>query len=151
MKSSANSKLIGRLVFFSVAMLIAGIADADIRVLIKFDATEHRVQQQVHVKSAIPAFAVEQTSQNSTAINPERVSVRWLGADGTTLLTASMQDPRLVHAPLAIAEASPTMVGLDEGAYMVSGPSNSSILQIRLPANSALALDAQTWQFELNP
>lgn len=133
------------------ALLVMTEARADLRVLIKFDAMEHRIHRLVSVESDNPAFATEQSLQNSVAQNPGKVSVMWIGADGSTLLSSSMDDPRLVHTPLTNSDSGPTIVSLNEGAYMVSGPSNSQILEIRLPANSALALDAQVWQFELTP
>lgn len=155
MNAFTNTMLISRAllirwVFILGCLLVSGSVQADLRVLIKFDHAEHRVHRLVEVKSANPAFDLLKPSPENALSDPTKVSVQWLGVDGSTLFSASMNDPRLTHVPLANADASPTLIGLNEGAYMVSGPSDSAILRIRLPANTALALDAQIWQFELN-
>lgn len=140
-----------RIVLTCAAMLLACNAQADVRVLINFDESGHRVHRLVNVENTNPAFATTQPSQSDIEKSQGKVALFWIGANGATLLSASMDDPRLTHTPLTSADTGPTFVRLTEGAYLVSGPSNSTILEIRLPANNALALQAQTWQFKLIP
>ena len=131
--------------------IFAGNAQAELRVLIKFDANEHLVHRLVEVEAINPALAVAQSAQNDIAQNPGKVRVHWLAADGSTLYSESIDDPRLTHAPLSVADSSHTLVSLSSGAYMVSGPRESAVLEVHLPQNNALALEAQIWQFQLNP
>ena len=131
------------------AFFYASAAFAEVRVLIKFDGTDHRLHRLVNLEPVNPALVAEQASQHSMEQNPGKVGVLWMAADGSVLHTNSIDDPRLTHAPHSGA-VSPSVVGLSDGAYMVSGPAGSAVLEIRLPANDALALQAQTWQFDLN-
>lgn len=134
----------------SAAVLFSSTALAELRVLIKFDEAAHRVHRLVEVESTIAELTESQPGLSASEQSVGEVSVLWLDATGAVLRRERMSDPRVTHAPLLTAEASPTFVGVTDGAYMVSGPTGSVILEIQLPANDALALHEQTWQFELN-
>jgi len=150
MKSTGNRLFTTQLALFLSGLVCFSVAHAELRVLIKFDESGHRVHRQVNIASENPMLEPEQLLQSFLTRNPGKVVVLWRAADGSTLHTSSMEDPRLTHAPLTGTDPSPTIVDLNQGAYMVTGPSDSTTLEVQLPANGALALDAQTWQFELN-
>lgn len=146
--------LSGQLLLMCFVLLFSGAAQAQLRVLVKFDETEHRIHRLVTVKSNNPELA-QQLALHADELSADelragKVSVLWLSVDGAVLLRSAMEDPRITHAPLSGADSNPTFVSLSEGAYMVSGPKSSAMLEIRLPANSALGLQAQIWQFQLN-
>ncbi len=138
----------------SFTCLWPGFASAELRVLIKFDQSEHSVHRLVEMKSnhaATNAINAMRAKEEPTGRQPGMVDVVWKSVDGSVLHRNAMVDPRLTHAPLSSRESSPALIGINEGAYMVSGPSGSRYLEINLPANFALSLPEQTWQFELNP
>ena len=143
--------LSSQLLLMCFALLFSGIAQAQLRVLVKFDEIEHRVHRLVTLKSNNPELAQQLALQDADGQSSGAVSVLWLSVDGTVLLRSAMEDPRIAHAPLSGAHANPTYVSLSEGAYMVSGPKSSAILEISLPTNNTLGLQAQTWQFQLIP
>jgi len=150
MRSLNRFRIASLVVTLLIALLFAGLLQAEIRVLIKFDESGHHIHRLVSVASINPLLEAEQQVQADILSDPGSVVVRWLDGDGSTLQMTNMEDPRLTHLPLTGADTRPTIVDINQGAYLVSGPSESTILEIRLPANGALALDAQTWQFELN-
>ena len=151
MKMYTKSGVFSQCAVLFFALFFTVVAQAQLRVLIKFDETEHRIHRQVSLKSSNPELAEHQASQNANDPSPGAVNVLWLSADGTVLHRNAMADPRVTHAPLGGAQSNPTFVGLSDGAYMVSGPEASAILEVRFPENHALGLQAQTWQFPLNP
>lgn len=130
-------------------LLFASVAQAEVRVLIKFDDDTHSLHRIVDVDSINPVLLQEQVATSMLELVPGKASVRWLDASGAILFTENINDPRLTHAPLSKTDATPTMVGLVSGAYMVTGPTGSRTLEVRLPANNALALTEQTWEFQL--
>ena len=138
----------------SLAGLWSGFASAELRVLIKYDQSEHSVHRLIEMKSnhaATEAINAMRAKKALTVRQPGMVDVVWKSVDGSVLHRDAMVDPRLTHAPLSGVESSPALIGINEGAYMVSGPSGTRYLEINLPANFALSLPEQTWQFELNP
>lgn len=142
-------RLIGSFVMLLCSMLLVNTAHADLRVLIKFDGDAHSLHRIVSVETINPALLNEQVANSIVELTPGKASVRWLDADGAIVFSENINDPRLTHAPLGNGAETPTMVSLSNGAYMVSGPSGSRILQVRLPAINALALSAQTLEFQL--
>jgi len=136
------------LVLLLAGTMVTGVTHAELRALIKFDSGEHRLHRLVKIESN-PLQTALQAAMNTPALQPGKVIIVWKGADGAVLHSESIEDPRLTHAPLIGDDAVPATIGLSDGAYMVTGPEQSAFLEVRLPANTALALMAQTWQFEL--
>lgn len=138
------------LVLLMSATLYSGIAAADLRVLVTFDTMDHRVQKVVQLEAENQATAAIAASRNQVEEKHGNVVVQWFSVDGVVLLDTTMEDPRVMHAPLTGSEPNPTKVVLPDGAYLLTGPAESAMLEVRLPANNVLGLAAQIWQFELN-
>lgn len=150
MKNFLKAGLYGQCVLLCFALFYSGVTQAQLRVLIKFDESEHRVHRLVRLKASNPKLAAHKALQNANQPSPGVVTILWLSADGSVLHSSAMADPRVTHAPLLGSHSNPTYITLTDGAYMVSGPQESTGLEVRLPVNNALALQAQTWKFDLN-
>ncbi len=147
------------LVVLSGLSLISSTAVAELRVLVEYDAYGHRLMrvverkakpqapQSLHLKTA-PAAQENNNGQGHEHAHTS-ITLLWYAADGSLIESQSMGDPRLTHAPLEATGQAPTVIGLDSGAYVVSGPSQSAVLEIQLPQNDILGLDAQSWRLEL--
>jgi len=138
-----------------IGSLYSGSALAEVRVVVEYDHFEHRLVRVVDVPSTQPASLLEHLAEKSKpVITPtdavSKVKLLWFSADGELISTALMDDPRLTHAPLTGTDQMPTVVGLDSGAFMVSGPSNSALLEIHMPQNATLGLDQQLWRMSLD-
>jgi len=135
--------------------LISTAVLAEVRVLIEYDNTEHRLLRVVDVPAnrSVP-ISDHLKGKASPALSPtditSKVKLLWFGFDGQLISTALMDDPRLTHAPFSGADQLPTVIGLDAGAFMVSGPSGSAVLELHMPANVTLGLDQQLWRMMLD-
>lgn len=127
---------------------------SELRVVVEYDSTGHRLLRVVELPSSQSAPVSDHLyGKAKAAINPNdaisKVKLLWFSADGALINSALMNDPRLTHAPLSGGEQSPSVVGLKAGAFMVSGPSESAILEVHMPANMTLGLDQQVWRMNL--
>jgi len=122
-------------------------ANAELRVLVQYDEQVHSLLRLVVIPESDTQSAKLTAHAPGNAFS--RVSLKWFGPDGQLMHTGSIVDPRLVHAPLTDSGVSPQVVGLNSGAYMVSGPTGSVVLEIQLPANPTLGLGAHTHRLDL--
>ena len=81
------------------------------------------------------------------------MQVQWYDSNGYLLATNYLADPRVSHSPAHTPsenrDAKPTFVRLLDGAYVVTGPSQSTLLHINLPDRFDVGLAAETWQVYL--
>lgn len=138
-----------------VLSLFSASGLAEMRVIVEYDHSEHRLLRVVDLPTGRAAPVSEHLEGKAKpAFTPtdavSKVKLRWFGADGELISTALMDDPRLTHAPLTGTSQTPTVVGLNSGAFMVSGPSGSAVLEIHMPANALLGLDQQLWRMMLD-
>jgi len=135
-------------------LLFSSICLAEVRVVVEYDSTGYRLLRVVDLAPSRSATISDHLDgQTKAEITPydaiSKVKLHWFSADGVLINTALMDDPRLTHAPLTGADQSPSVVGLETGAFMVSGPSDSAVLEIHMPANVTLGLDQQFWRMDL--
>jgi len=145
--------------FSSIIVLAAlsvfnSICLAEVRVIVEYAGTDHRLVRVVELPPSPPApMSDHLVTKAKQVITPTdailKVKLLWFGANGDLISTALMNDPRITHAPLSGGDQSPTVIGLDSGAFVVSGPSESAVLEIHLPANAMLGLDKQFWRMML--
>lgn len=147
-------KHIAGAIVVTVLALLSSNSFAQLRVIVEYDDTEHRVLRVVELpsKSSVPisdhlAAASDQELLPDDAAS--KVKLLWFNANSELISTDFIDDPRTVHAPLTSVEQSPTMVGLSEGAYVVTGPSDSRVLEIQMPVNIALGRGKQVWRLML--
>lgn len=133
-----------------VAMLLfASQLSAEQRVLIRFDESGHHLHRVV----AMPAekFVPQSDTQSDTQFDTQRyaMQVQWYDSVGHLLATDYVADPRVSHTPSQKPNTKPTFVRLLDGAYVVTGPMQSTVLQITLPDRFDVGLAAETWQVYL--
>jgi len=140
-----------------ILLLSSSVSLAEVRVIVEYDNAEHRILRLIDLptRRSVP-ISDHLAGKPKAGLNPRNVAVMaskvkllWYGADGEVLSTDFMHDPRLTHVPLSDSDQSPTVVGLDTGAFMVTGPTESVVLEIHMPQNSTLGLDRQFWRMML--
>ena len=135
-------------------------SNAEVRVIVEYDNTEHRLLRVVDlpVSRSAPVSdhlrgkskdSQQSAAEDSSAAALSKVKLLWFDANGEMISSALIDDPRLTHAPLTGTDQSPTVVSLKAGAFVVSGPSESTVLEIHLPANVPLGLGRQYWRMML--
>lgn len=136
--------------------LLSLTASADIRVLMAFDASGHRLQRLLHVEAASMPESMAGPGAASAA-EPEApgglAMAEWLDAAGELLVQTHFPDPRVVHGP-ALASGVPTAgqrVRLEQGAYLLSGPDAAFTLRITLPYSGVPAMEQSVWDVALVP
>lgn len=139
----------------SVAVLIivsnlfwSHVAHAELRVIVQYDHTGHSLMRSVELPES--TSFVPESNLPKLVDTRTQVKLMWFGSEGQVLLIDSIADPRLTHAPLPQSGQAPQVVGLTEGAYMVSGPLGSLRLEIQLPAVPSLGLVASNFQLDLS-
>lgn len=147
-------KQINSIVVLATLLIFSSICLAEVRVIVEYDHTGYRLLRVVDLPPSQSAPISDHLGgQTRAAITPNdatsKVKLHWYSADGVLISTALMDDPRLTHAPLTGADQAPSVVGLETGAFMVSGPSDSAVLEIHMPANVTLGLDQQFVRMEL--
>jgi len=142
------------LVVLATLLVFASASLAEVRVIVEYNSPEHRVLRVVELPSSRPALVSDHlaaTPKNvpTPAGISSKVKLLWFNVDGALISTELINDPRLTHSPLTGSSQAPTVVGLDKGAFMVTGPSESTVLEIHMPANATLGLDQQLWRMVL--
>lgn len=148
-----QSKIMRRVValmVFVTLTLVSTLGLAELRVVIEYNSVEHKLMRLVEINSTHSGPVSDHLGATQSQDSAKLVKLRWFGADGLVIGRGSIEDPRLTHAPLTDSVQAPSVIGLVEGAYVVSGPIDSTLLEIQLPANSALGLEEQVWQIVLN-
>ncbi len=127
--------------------IVSCVAQAELRVIVQYDDSGHNLLRAVELPetNALPTELSTELLKNALT----RVTLKWYDSDGRLMHAGSITDPRLVHAPLTSTTEAPEVVGLNTGAYMVSGPIGSAVLEVQLPANPTLGLDAHTYRIDL--
>lgn len=143
-----------KLIVVAALSLLSSICLAEVRVVVEYDSTGHRLVRVVEVPSSRPVpISDHLDGQAKTAITPKdaisKVKLLWFNTDGMLITTALMDDPRITHAPLSGGDQAPTVVSLETGAFVVSGPTDSAVLEVHMPANVTLGLDQQLWRMDL--
>ena len=136
-----------------LAPLVAG---ADVRVLLAFDQSGHRVHDIRRGGDADAALTsyVAPPADLAAAARAGDATLAWLGPDGRVLLLERAPDPRVGHAPapagngVAVSPGAP--VALAEGGWLARGPEAATTLVLRLPAVGAPALAAEEWRLALD-
>lgn len=146
-------RIAGAIVVTMIALLSSN-SSAQLRVIVEYDETEHRVLRVVELPSTsstpISDHLVAAAENELPPVDAaSKVKLLWFNANSELISTDFIEDPRTVHAPLTSVEQSPTMVGLSEGAYVVTGPSESRVLEIQMPVNLALGRGKQVWRLLL--
>jgi len=141
-------------IVLSTLCLLSPIVLAEIRVIVEYEGAHHHIVRVVELPSRQPApMSDHLDAKTKASFTPtdamSKVKLLWFSADGEMISTAVMDDPRLTHAPLTGSDQSPAVVSLNAGAFVVSGPSESAVLEIHLPANTMLGLDQQFWRMML--
>jgi len=147
-----------RLRRLSVLVLLACplVSSAEVRVLLAFDASGHRVHDVARsgTPNANLTSHVEAPADLAAAALAGDAVLAWLAADGRVLALERAPDPRIGHAPapggdeVALSPGRP--VALAEGGWLARGPDAATVLVLRLPAVGAPALSAEQWRLELD-
>ncbi len=127
-------------------LALLGTAKADIRVLLSFDAAGHHVHQVIRDLNN-----VEGVSPNRSPVNLAEppVTLTWYDSSGQVLATTRLPDPRIARSPAHIDGDINSLVTLDEGAWLATGPDFAQSVAILLPAWDSLALGAEQWHASL--
>lgn len=141
-----------RIMCVAAALLLASPVLASQRVLIRFDETGHHLHRVVSI--AVEKSAPQSDSKvpvSKDVVSPQRyaMQIRWYDPTGNLLATDYQADPRVSHAPSQKSSVKPTFVRLLNGAYVVTGPPQSTLLQIKLPDRLDVGLAAEIWQIHL--
>lgn len=139
---------------FFCSISLADIRVADVRVIVEYDSTGHRILRVVDLPASRSApISDHLNGKIKPDITPKdtisKVKLLWFSADGVLIKTALIDDPRLTHTPLSGTDQRPSMIGLEAGAFVVSGPPESATLEVHLPANITLGLGQQFWRMDL--
>lgn len=145
---------INTVIVMAALSLFSSICLAEVRVIVEYDSVGHRLLHVVELPSSRPApISAHLDGQAKAAITPKdavsKVKLLWFNTDGMLITTALMDDPRITHAPLSGVDQAPSVVSLASGAFVVSGPSESVVLEVHMPANVTLGLDQQFWRMNL--
>jgi len=130
----------------AVSVLFSVNSFAELRVIVEYEGPDYRILRVVELPSSKTAPISDHLKASSERVHAKSttdVKLLWFDTDGALIRSSSIDDPRLTHAPLSQIGQSPTVVGLNVGAFMVTGPSESAVLEIHLPANAAIGLDEQ--------
>ena len=76
-------------------------------------------------------------------------TLTWFDSTGTELVKTEVPDPRIIHSPLHVDDSNASLVGLIEGAWMVSGPESASSVIVSLAELPTLGLAAEFWNLDL--
>jgi hypothetical protein len=140
-----------RIFLTAVTMLFASQAIASQRVLIRFDETGHHLHRVVAI--AAKNFVPQSDSKDAVLAGAEQqryaMQVQWFDSSGYLLATDYQADPRVSHTPSKQRYTKPTFVRLLNGAYVVTGPAQGTLIQISLPDRFDVGLAAETWQVYL--
>ena len=123
-------------------------ATADLRVLFRFDASGFQVHRVVSTAKPGTAPAVAGTVLPSRPGAAAAV-LTWRDATGAIILVTTLPDPRLSRSPGHNNGTYPSLLGLEQGAWVASGPEHATSVDIELPENLALALGPVTGSFVL--
>jgi len=133
---------------------------AEVRVLLSFDNSGHRVEQimqfdsATHALSQRPVNAVPEQNQTLESailsLQPRMATLIWLDAQGRWRAQTTEPDPRVAHSPAHIDGTDSGLVGEVAGAWLVSGPDSASSLTILLPADVTLGLGFEQWTLSLS-
>jgi len=151
---SVSLQQLNKMIVLATLLLCSSVALAEVRVIVEYDSSGYRVLRVVELapSQSLP-ISDHLGDQTNAQITPNdaisKVKLHWFSADGVLINTALMDDPRVTHAPLTGADESPSVVGLETGAFVVSGPSDSAVLEIHMPVNVTLGLDQQLWRMDL--
>ena len=136
--------------------LVPLVAGADLRVLLAFDQSGHRVhdiRRDADADAGLTSY-VAPPADLAAAARAGDATLAWLGPDGRVLLLERAPDPRVGHAPapggdrVAVSPGAP--VALAEGGWLARGPDAAATLVLRLPAVGAPALAAEKWRLALD-
>ena len=133
---------------FLVVFLGSSVSLADTRVMVRFDETGHYSHRVVKTESSAVESALD-TLKKPENPTPGSAYVRWLDDTGQLLQISPITDPRLTHAPLDGSRDLAWAV-IREGAYIVSGPSSATLLEVTLPAKSTPQLLKEVWKIDLS-
>jgi len=173
-KTDASSRVIPRLhALFTVLLLllVAESAQSDVRVLISYDATGHRVDRVIQSPVNHASDRTLKTIRSidhplvDLALNAQQPVVNWYGEKGNLLESRRLPDPRVTHAPVQrphnrlSAETFSTPLEYfwrDSGVYLLVGPADASEVRVFFPPMNGDSLtsarhsqQAQTWVFSL--
>lgn len=74
----------------------------------------------------------------------------WKSADGVQLAQTLLPDPRIVHSPAHVQGVQASRAGLKSGAWLATGPSTASSVEIYMPESASLGLTQEFWTLSLN-
>lgn|GEM_PF-1093879 len=163
-----------------IAALASVPAHADIRVLLRFDATGHHVHRVINIAAPksfrpdsedasngsrrsiatapAPLSAIaggrssdhgENLRRPETSVKPVRegfARLSWFDDSGLLISQTSVPDPRVTHSPSHIVGDVAARVGLNDGAWLATGPDAAKTLSIRLGSNFRLGLGPEQWK-----
>lgn len=145
-----------RCICVAVTLLFASQLFAAQRILIRFDESGHHIHRVVAVapKKFVPQSDTQELKPRAAELQKRyAMQVQWYDSSGYLLATDYLTDPRVSHTPSHTSsenrDAKPTFVRLLDGAYVVTGPSQSTLLHINLPDRFDVGLAAETWQVYL--
>ena len=147
------------LLFFVVvgAFIRVALADDQIRVMVVFDESGHRVEQVF--RSANRSAALPRTQANARLKSGTSKSgqpyVAWYSAEGTMLVQNHLVEPRVKHVPLqgSASRLNPVRyAALTSGVYLIAGPADAAQAIITLPLlnTGPVRLPAEQWTLDLN-
>lgn len=141
-----------RLIFATATLLFATQLFASQRVLIRFDESGHHLHRVVPI--AAEKFVLQSDSKSTVLKDAEQqqryaMRIQWYDSAGNLLATDYQADPRVSHTPSQNRDTKPTFVRLLDGAYVVTGPVQGTLLQITLPDRFDVGLAAEIWQVYL--
>jgi len=156
---------------FVCLSIIATVAQADLRVLFRFDESGHHVHsltkapsRQLLRKSASDGASIlarsadmahwpsveERVDAARMNLHESTATLLWFDANGRWLSNTQVPDPRVTHSPAHIDGVTESFVSLSTGAWLANGPDEAALVTILFPAHAALALGAEEWHAEMS-
>jgi len=165
---------------FCITTLAYVPAHADVRVLLRFDATGHHVHRVISISAPeifrpdregssdgsrrniatarAPLSAIAGGRSSDHGENSQRfettekrdregfAQLAWFDDRGLLISQTVVPDPRITHSPSHIVGAEASRVGLENGAWLATGPDAARSLSIRLGSDFSLGLGPEQWQ-----